>query len=82
MPDISNGEDRTVNRTADGKPTLLGFAMLQIGHAEQPRISKYRRGKLKAHTVLTDVGGSLALVPFELKLPVAQCGIPRAMQRP
>jgi hypothetical protein len=32
--------------------------------------------------VLTDVGGSLALVPFELKLPVAQCRIPRAMQRP
>jgi len=82
MPDINDAENRTVNRTADGKPALLSFAMLQIGHAEQPRISKYGRGKLKTHTVLTDIGGSLIFVPFELKLPFAQCRIPRAMQRP
>jgi len=82
MPEINNGKNRTVNHTADGKPTLLSFAMLQIGHAEHPWISKYGRGKLKAHAVLTDVGGSLALVPFELKLPVAQSRIPRTMQRP
>ena len=27
MPDLNNGENRTVNRTADGKPTLLSFAL-------------------------------------------------------
>src|ERR1700729_2020382 len=78
MPDVNHGKDGAVNRTADGKPTLLSFAMLQIGHTEQPRISKDGGGKLKAHTVLAEVRGTFVLVPFELKLTVAQCRIQRA----
>jgi hypothetical protein len=41
---------------------------------------KYGRRKLKAYTVLPDVCSSLSLVPFELKLPFAQCRNPRALQ--
>jgi hypothetical protein len=48
---------------------LLGFAVFQIGDAEQSRVVKDCKREFEGNPMLAHIRGCLDLVPFELKLP-------------